>query len=125
VLEPILNEAMVKRTTAEWLEDFDQAGFPCGPLQTIPEAAEHRQVKAREMLVDVESDRGNKLRISNSPLRLSRTPGEVRGGPPPVGRDTRSVLEALLGLSQAEIEAAFAAGAAVEGLDLPDELTRT
>jgi CoA:oxalate CoA-transferase len=122
-LEPMLIESMLKRTTDEWLADFDQVGFPCGPLNTIPDAAEHRQVQAREMLVDVVSDRGNKLRISNSPLRLSRTPGAVRGGPPTVGRDTRQVLQDLLGLSPEEVEAAYQSGAAIEAQDLPPELT--
>jgi CoA:oxalate CoA-transferase len=122
-LEPVLNEAMRKRTTAEWLAEFEAAGFPCGPLNTIPEAAEHRQVRARQMLVDVTSDRGNSLRISNSPLKLSRTPGKIRGGPPPAGRDTRDVLSNLLEMSPEQVEAEFARGAAAEPRDLPPELT--
>lgn len=122
-LEPIINERMVTRTTAEWLAEFESAGFPCGPLNTIPEAANYPQVLAREMLVDVESERGNKLRISNSPLKLSRTPGRIQGGPPRAGRDTRRVLRDLLGLSDAEVQAEFDRGAAVEGKELPPELT--
>jgi CoA:oxalate CoA-transferase len=122
-LEPVLIEAMKKRTTEEWLADFEAAGFPCGPLNTIPQAAEHRQVKAREMLVDVTSDRGNVLRIANSPLKLSRTPGRIRGGPPPVGRDTRAVLSNLLEMSPEEVEEQLARGAVAEGKDIPPELT--
>ncbi|HWO72612.1 MAG TPA: CaiB/BaiF CoA-transferase family protein [Dehalococcoidia bacterium] len=123
ILEPILNEALRQRTTAEWIKEFEAIDLPCGPLHTIPEAAEYPQVKAREMLVDVESERGNRLRIANSPLKLSRTPGRARGGPPPVGRHTREVLRDLLGLDEAAIEAEFARGAAVLGQDLPPELT--
>jgi CoA:oxalate CoA-transferase len=121
-LEPVLIEAMRRRTTAEWLAEFEAAGFPCGPLNTIPQAAEHPQVRAREMLVDVTSDRGNSLRIANSPLKLSRTPGHVRGGPPPPGRDTREVLANLLELSPEEVEAEFRRGAAAEPRELPPEL---
>jgi crotonobetainyl-CoA:carnitine CoA-transferase CaiB-like acyl-CoA transferase len=54
---------------------------------------------------------------------LSRTPPEVQGPPPIVGRHTRDVLASLLGLSEAGIDAAYGSGAAVEGQDLPDELT--
>jgi CoA:oxalate CoA-transferase len=124
-LEPILNEALAQRTTAEWVAEFEPIGLPCGPLHSIPEAAEYPQVKAREMLVEVESPRGNKLKISNSPLKLSRTPGYARGGPPTVGQHTREVLAALLNLSAAEIDAEYARGAAVEGQDLPSELTES
>ena len=59
----------------------------------------------------------------NSPIRLSRTPGAIRGGPPKVGQHTREVLADLLGLDAAAIDAEFSKGAAVEGKDLPPELT--
>ena len=46
-LEPLLIEAMRKKTTAEWLREFDAIGLPCGPLNNIPQAAAQPQVKAR------------------------------------------------------------------------------
>jgi CoA:oxalate CoA-transferase len=123
-LEPILIDGLKTRTTAEWLAEFEAIDIPCGPLHTIPEAARYPQVQARDMLRDVDSDRGNRLRIANSPLKLSRTPGGIRGGPPGIGADTREVLANLLELTEAEIDAEFAGGAAVEGQDLPDYLTQ-
>jgi crotonobetainyl-CoA:carnitine CoA-transferase CaiB-like acyl-CoA transferase len=125
VLEPLLNQALRQQTTSHWVREFEAIQLPCGPLNSIPEVAAYPQVVAREMLQEVESERGNKLTISNSPLRLSRTPGVIRGGPPAPGQHTREVLEALLGLSAAEIDAAFAAGAAVEARELPEEITGT
>ncbi len=122
-LEPILNQALQQKTTAEWLVELAPLQIPCGPLHTIPQAADYQQVEARNMLVDVESERGNKVRISNSPVKLSRTPAGIRGGPPVTGHDTRSVLSSLLGLGEADIDALFAAGAAVEPQELPAELT--
>jgi CoA:oxalate CoA-transferase len=122
-LEPILSDALRRRPTAEWLAEFEPVGIPCGPLHTIPEAASYPQLVARNMLVEVESERGNRLTVPASPLKLSRTPAAVQGGPPPVGRHTRDVLASLLGLTDAEIEEQFALGAAVEGQDLPPELT--
>jgi CoA:oxalate CoA-transferase len=123
-LEPILIDGLKTRTTAEWLAEFEAIDIPCGPLHTIPEAARYPQVQARDMLRDVDSDRGNRLRIANSPLKLSRTPGGIRGGPPGIGADTREVLANLLELTEAEIDAEFAGGAAVEGQNLPDYLTQ-
>jgi CoA:oxalate CoA-transferase len=123
VLEPLLNEAMRQQPTSHWVREFEAISLPCGPLNSIPEVAAYPQVVAREMLQEVESGRGNKLTISNSPLRLSRTPGAIRGGPPGVGEHTREVLAELLGLDEAAVEAEFARGAAVEGQALPSEIT--
>ncbi len=102
-LEPVLIDGLSTKTTVEWLSKFDAIGLPCGPLNDIPHAAEQPQVVAREMLVDVEHPSGVSLRIANSPLRMSRTPGAVRGAPPVLGADTDDVLRRLLGLSDEEI----------------------
>ena len=47
----------------------------------------------------------------------------MRGGPPSLGRDTRSTLERLLGMTKEEIAAEYAIGAVAEGQNLPPELT--
>ncbi|MEX1255302.1 MAG: CaiB/BaiF CoA-transferase family protein, partial [Dehalococcoidia bacterium] len=102
-LEPILNEALSQRTTAQWLTEFDAIGLPCGPLNTIPQAAELPQIKARDMLVEVEHPAIGKLPLANTPVKLSRTPGGIRGPSPAAGAHTDAVLRDLLGLSGVEI----------------------
>ncbi len=102
-LEPLLNEALSQRPTQEWLAEFDAIGLPCGPLNTIPQAAELPQVKAREMLVDVTHPVIGTLPLANTPVKLSRTPGGIRGPSPAVGQDTDAVLRTLLGLAADEI----------------------
>lgn len=102
-LEPVLNEALRQRTTEEWLREFDAIGLPCGPLNDIPRAAEQPQVKAREMLVEVEHPAGFSLKVPNTPVRLSRTPGGIQGPPPAIGEHSDEVLTSLLGLSAPEI----------------------
>ncbi|MHB8683758.1 MAG: CaiB/BaiF CoA transferase family protein, partial [Dehalococcoidia bacterium] len=56
-LEPMLNEALMRRTTAEWLREFDAIGLPCGPLNNIAQAVEEPQVRARDMLVELRHPR--------------------------------------------------------------------
>ena len=103
-LEPILNEALRRRTTQEWLREFDAIGLPCGPLNTVPQAAELPQVRAREMLVEVEHPIIGKLPLANTPVKLSRTPGGIKGPSPAVGQHTNEVLGELLDLSVDEVE---------------------
>ncbi len=116
-LEPILVEAMKQRTTAEWVREFDAIGLPCGALNNVAQVAELPQVKAREMLVEVEHPRIGRFRLPNTPVKLSRTPGGVRGPSPAVGQDTDEVLRELLGLKSeqlAELRGAGAIGPAKE-----------
>jgi CoA:oxalate CoA-transferase len=123
-LEPMLNEALGQRTTDEWLREFDAIGLPCGPLNDIPAATEQPQVKAREMLVDLEHPAGFSLKVPNSPLRLSRTPGAIQGPPPALGQHTDEVLTSLLGLSDREIVALREAQAVFGPLPSPVKALR-
>jgi CoA:oxalate CoA-transferase len=112
-LEPILNEAMRQKTTSEWLREFDAIGLPCGPLNNIAQAAEHPQVVARRMLVEVEHPRIGPLKLPDTPVKLSRTPGGIKGPPPALGQDTYAVLSSLLGLSAEELDELAGAGVIV------------
>jgi CoA:oxalate CoA-transferase len=112
-LEPILNEAMRQKTTSEWLREFDAIGLPCGPLNNIAQAAEHPQVLARGMLVEVEHPRIGRLKLPDTPVKLSRTPGGIKGPSPALGQDTYEVLSALLGLSAEELAELAEAGVIV------------
>lgn len=103
-LEPLLNEAFRTRTTAAWVEVLQPYQIPCGPLNTISEAAALPQVAAREMLVPVRHHTLGELPLVNTPVKLSRTPGGIRGSSPDMGQDTRQVLGELLGLDDAAIE---------------------
>jgi CoA:oxalate CoA-transferase len=112
-LEPILNEALMKKTTQAWIKEFDEIGLPCGPLNNIAQAAALPQVRAREMLVEVEHPQIGKLPLANTPVKLSRTPGGIKGPSPALGQHTDEVLRALLGLSDAELARLRAAGVIV------------
>ena len=123
-LEPLLNEALRRRSTGEWLREFDAIGLPCGPLNDIPQAAEQPQVRARRMLVDVEHPAGFSLRVPDTPVKLSRTPGGIQGPPPAIGQHTDEVLTALLGLSPEEIAGLRAANVVFGPLPSPVEALR-
>ncbi|HXF52163.1 MAG TPA: CaiB/BaiF CoA-transferase family protein [Dehalococcoidia bacterium] len=127
ILEPILNEALMQRTTAEWIEEFDRIGLPCGPLNNIAQAVAQPQVRARDMLVELRHPRmGRPLTVPNTPIKLSRTPGGVKGLPPDVGEHTEEILTGWLGLSEDEVRRLEALGVVVqatgEGLKLPPEV---
>ncbi len=103
-LEPILAAAFTSDTTARWVERLEPYGIPCGPLSTIPEVARSPQVQEREMLVPVEHHTFGAVPLINTPVKLSRTPGGIKGTSPDMGQHTREVLSELLGLDGAAID---------------------
>jgi CoA:oxalate CoA-transferase len=104
ILEPILNEAMKTRTTLEWVEELEQLGIPCGPMNRIDQVAEDKQVKARGMFLDIEHPRAGTLKVVNTPFKFSRTPTKVDQPAPDLGQDNEAILNCLLGISQQEID---------------------
>lgn len=115
-LEPILSAALQKRTTAEWLADFLDAGIPSGPLNTIPDVVNDPQIQHREMVRPVTHPVAGTIPIANTPLRMSRSLSGIKGPPPSYGEHSAHVLGELLGMSEDEIAALVAMGVvATEG----------
>ena len=110
-LEPLLFEAMRQRTTGEWIETLSPYGMVVGPLNTISQAVSQEQIRHREMVAEVDHPVAGRLRLSDSPLRLSRTPGRAGGPGPAYGQDTRAVLAEWLALDDAAIDGLVAEGA--------------
>jgi CoA:oxalate CoA-transferase len=109
-LEPILTEAMKKRTTGEWVEELEQAGIPCGPVNTIDKVAGDPQILARNMIIDVEHPEAGTFRVVNSPFKFSRTPDRVERASPELGEHTEEILSRLTGISPTEMSSLKASG---------------
>ena len=103
-LEPILSERFKTRTTDEWVRDIREVGVPCGPVNTIDRIVKDPQIEHRNMLVEFPHPRVGTWRGVNSPLKLSRTPGQARGVAPDLGEHTEEVLTGTLGMSKEQVE---------------------
>jgi formyl-CoA transferase len=93
----ILKPVFLTKTSNEWLSMLDAAGIPCGPINTLDKVFAAPQVKAREMLIDVEHAEIGDLRLVGSPLKFSETPVDYRLPPPRLGEHTEEVLKELFG----------------------------
>lgn len=90
-------------TVREAGEALTRAGIPWGPVATVSDVVNSEQIKAREMLLDVEHPKLGPITLPGIPIKLSATPGSVRKAPPLVGEDTDEVYRELLGLDEGEI----------------------
>jgi crotonobetainyl-CoA:carnitine CoA-transferase CaiB-like acyl-CoA transferase len=109
-LDAIIQAWLQDKTKAEALAILIAHGVPVAPVNTIAEMVNDPQVKARHMQVEVPHPDYGPLVLTNSALKLSKTPGVIETPPPRIGQHTAEVLGSLLGYSQAEIEQLRASG---------------
>ncbi len=98
-------EARLKsRTSAEWVERFNAAGVPCGPIYSIDEVFADPQVRHLGIAQRVTGKGKPPLRLVGQPVSLSRTPSRLTAPPPKLGEHTDAVLKEF-GFSAREIAA--------------------
>ena len=106
-LSDLIQEKMLLRGTAEWMKIFLEADIPCGPINTVDKLFEDPQLKARNMLVEVEQPEIGRIKVAGNPVKMSamREEEELPDLPAPgLGADTKEILLDLLGLSEKEAE---------------------
>ncbi|MBJ7548156.1 CoA transferase, partial [Pseudomonas sp. OA3] len=85
-LIPLLRQATVFKTTAQWIEQLEKAGVPCGPINDLQQVFADPQVQARGLRLDLPNALGSSTPQVASPLRLSATPVAYRSAPPLLGQ---------------------------------------
>ena len=108
-LTPLLERALVERTSAEWLAIFAAAGVPSAPVNDVATALEDPQARAREDVVELEHPALGTVRQVASPLRLSGAERPLGRGPFR-GEHTEQVLVELCGYEPERVRELAAAG---------------
>ena len=103
VLIPLIRQATVLHTTAEWILSLERAGVPCGPINDLAQVFADPQVQARGLRVELPHPLAGTVPQVASPIRLSETPVEYRNPPPTLGQHTDEVPRRL-GLDAAALE---------------------
>ena len=109
-LTPLIAERLEKRPSADWIREFEAAGVPVGPVNKIGDMLADEQVRARDMVVEVDHARAGRVKALGHPIKFSDTRGEVKRAAPLLGQHTREVLGEL-GYSAARIDELVGEGA--------------
>ena len=110
-LDAAVSAWTMTRNVTQISETLTAAGVPVGHVAEIADVVASPQIKAREMLVEVDHPVLGPLTVPGLPIKLSVTPGSIRKAPPTVGEDNDRIYGELLGFSPAEIAQLRASGA--------------
>jgi len=102
-LVSLLNEIFLTKERDEWIKILVESEVPCGPVNTVDEVFRDPQILERNMLVEIEHPKADKIKQIGIPIKLSETPLTVRSPPPLLGQHTEEVLKDLLNMSTQEI----------------------
>jgi len=110
LLVGLIGERLKERAARDWLASLAAAGVPSGPINDLAQVFADPQVRHRGMEVRAPHAAAGEVRMVASPVKFSETPITYGVAPPRLGEHTQAVLEGVLGLAPAEIEALRAKG---------------
>ncbi|HVA37269.1 MAG TPA: CoA transferase [Candidatus Dormibacteraeota bacterium] len=90
----LIRPILLTRTSAEWLEAFEAAGIPCGPINSFADVLADPQVIHNELLVKMEHPAYGSVTLVRSPVLLSETPASLSLPPPTLGEHPIAALRA-------------------------------
>jgi len=91
-----LEKRLAARDVADWLERFERAGVPCGPINDVAHVLADPQVRARRMIVSVDDPKAGHLDMPGNPIKLDGAydPG-TRAPAPELDADRAKILREL------------------------------
>lgn len=106
----LLDQLLLKRPVAEWLEVLRSGGVPCAPVNDIATALSDEQTTARDLLVTTDHPQFGQVMQVSSPVRVGNPPHTPHGAPR-LGQHTGEVLQEILGYDDARLDELMRQGA--------------
>jgi len=94
-LAELIEEVTRTRPSEYWYRRFEEAGIPCGVINTIDRVVADEHLQSRGFIVDLPHATLGQVRVTGSPLHFSRTPVRLDWAGPRLGQHTAEVLAEL------------------------------
>jgi formyl-CoA transferase/CoA:oxalate CoA-transferase len=99
-----LEAAFATMTVEDLVDRLERRSVPCGRVRNVAEALADAQVRARDMLLDIDVPGHGAFRVLGNPVKLSGSTPDAASAPPALGEHTSQVL-ASLGYTTDEVDA--------------------
>ena len=110
-----LRQFFLAKSRDEWFDLMKDKNIPVGKVYSLAEVFSDPQTHHRHMLEEIDLPNGGKEKAVGIAIKLSATPGEIRGPAPAHGEHTKKILQRL-GYVEKTIEALHRQGC----IGLPD-----
>ena len=94
-LNAIIEPVLAGRPLAQWLQAFEAAGVPAGPINTVPMVFQEPQVKHRGMLIDLPHPVAGTVPQVASPMKFTDAALVLDRPPPLLGQHTEEILREI------------------------------
>ncbi|MBO0587858.1 CoA transferase [Sporosarcina sp. E16_8] len=91
----LLQAVFSTKLSAHWHELCRANTIPCGPIQNMEQVVNDPQLISRNMFIEHEHPTAGKIKMIGSPLKLSRTPVQMRLHPPNPGEHNDEIIGRL------------------------------
>lgn len=92
-LNAIVEELFSKMDCQEIVQLLVKFDIPCAPVNTIPDALQDPHIKSRKLVVDLAVTPEQKVKVANTPFRLSPEGTKAFSRSPNLGEQTDLILE--------------------------------
>jgi CoA:oxalate CoA-transferase len=103
-IDELIGEWTKTRNVADILDTLKKADVPCSAVPDFAQVCNDPQIKARDMVIEVEQVLSGKVKVPGSPFKLSKTPGNIKHPAPFLGENNLEVYSGMLGLSESQLE---------------------
>lgn len=100
----ILDERFASKPREEWMKHLSERELIWAPVNDYADVAADPQVVANDYIVDFDHPSHGQVKLVGIPVKLSKTPGQIRMPAPEFGQHTEEVLIEIGGYSWEELE---------------------
>ena len=94
-LDAALENLLREDTQEEWVKRFLAVDLVCGPVYSYDDLFADPQFQHNDMVGELGDGEGEAMKILKPPIRLHKTPGQIRSPMPSLGQHTHAILTGL------------------------------